>query len=257
MKTKYRRFSTARIIEHGVQIVTIGILVATGLSQRFHTFDISLWFILHAGGIDNVRLIHRAAGLVFSLATAVHVAGAAFGILFRRWQPTMAITKSDFENVVHNIRYYLGLENDPAPGGRYSYTQKFEYWGILTGGFLMIATGVILWKPLFITRFMTGQIIPAAKALHSNEALVVFLIIAVWHMYNAIFSPEVFPLNASIFTGYISRERMVHEHILELARIEDRTPEELRNSPYEQGAPAVSVDADVTVTGSRGEPTGT
>ncbi len=41
----------------------------------------------------------------------------------------------------------------------------------------MIATGAVLWKPLFITRFMTGEIIPAAKVLHSNEALVVFLII--------------------------------------------------------------------------------
>lgn len=239
METRYRRFSTMRIIEHGIQIVTFSILVATGLSQRFYSFDISLWFILHAGGIDNVRLIHRVAGLVFTLATAFHIAVAAGGMLLRKWQPTMVITKRDFENTVHNIRYYLGMENSPAPGGRYSYTQKFEYWGILTGGFLMIATGAILWKPLFITRFMSGQVIPAAKALHSNEALVVFLIIAVWHIYNAIFSPEVFPLNASIFTGYISRQRMVHEHILELSRLEGRTPEELRNSD-EEPAPAAA-----------------
>jgi formate dehydrogenase subunit gamma len=238
MKTNLRRFSTARIVEHGIQIVTFGVLVVTGLSQRFYTLDISLWFILHAGGIDNVRLIHRFAGLVFSLATTVHVAVAVAGILFRRWQPSMVITKNDFRNAVHNIRYYLGLENHPAPSGRYSYTQKFEYWGILTGGFLMIATGIILWKPLFITRFMTGEIIPAAKALHSNEALVVFLIIAVWHIYNAIFSPEVFPLNASIFTGSIPRQRMVREHILELSRLEGRSPEELRNSSMEEDAEA-------------------
>ncbi len=251
MKARYRRFSTARIIEHAVQIMTFGVLVITGLSQRFYTFDISLWFILRAGGIDNVRLIHRYAGLVFSLATAIHVATAVVGILYHRWQPSMVITKNDFLNVVHNIRYYLSLEAHPAAGGRYSYTQKFEYWGILTGGFLMIATGAILWKPLFITKFVTGQIIPAAKALHSNEALVVFLIIAVWHMYNAIFSPEVFPLNASIFSGYISRQRMVHEHILELSAIENRTPEELRNfgggAEAEDNRTAGCADGDGTV----------
>lgn len=105
----------------------------------------------------------------------------------------------------------------------------------------MIATGAILWKPLFITRFMTGQIIPAAKVLHSNEALVVFLIIAGWHIYNAIFSPEVFPLNGSIFTGHISRERMIHEHILELSRIENRTPEEIRMAYYEGGEDGTAV----------------
>ncbi len=228
MKSKYRRFSMARIIEHWVQILTFSVLVLTGLSQRFHTFDVSLWFILHVGGIDTVRLIHRYTGLIFSLAIAAHIIVAMVGIIYRRWQPSMVITKNDIRNTVYNIRYYLGLENNPAMGGRYSYTQKFEYWGILTGGLLMIMTGAILWKPLFITRFMTGQIIPAAKVLHSNEALVVFLIIAVWHIYNAIFSPGVFPINASIFTGSISRERMVHEHILELSRIENRTPEEIR-----------------------------
>jgi cytochrome b subunit of formate dehydrogenase len=147
----------------------------------------------------------------------------------------MLITKDDLRNAVHNIRYYLGMEIYPAKGGRYSYTQKFEYWGILTGALLMIATGAVLWKPMFITRFMTGQIIPAAKVLHSNEALVVFLIIAGWHIYNAIFSPEVFPLNGSIFTGHISRDRMIHEHILELARIESKTPEEIRFDFYEGG----------------------
>lgn len=148
----------------------------------------------------------------------------------------MVIMKNDFRNAVHDIRYYLGIEAYPARGGRYSYTQKFEYWGILTGALLMIATGAILWKPLFITRFMTGQIIPAAKVLHSNEAMVVFLIIAGWHVYNAIFSPEVFPLNLSIFTGWITRDRMVHDHILELSQIENRTVEEIRAEMQELAA---------------------
>lgn len=227
MKERYRRFSAGRIVEHWVHMITFSVLVVTGLSQRFYTFDLSLWIILHLGGIDTVRLIHRAAALVFIAATAVHIAVAVIGLTHRRWQPSLVITSSDFRNAVHNIRYYLGLEARPASGGRYSYTQKFEYWGILTGGLLMILTGVILWKPLIVTRFVTGQVIPAAKALHSNEATVVFLIIAGWHVYNAIFSPEVFPLNRSIFTGWIPRERMVHEHLLELERIENRNAGEI------------------------------
>jgi hypothetical protein len=90
---------------------------------------------------------------------------------------------------------------------------------------------------------MTGEIIPAAKVLHSNEALVVFLIISVWHIYNAIFSPEVFPLNMSIFTGSLSRERMVHEHVLELESIEGTTPEEIRAHYYDEDpGPSPAVD---------------
>jgi hypothetical protein len=81
--------------------------------------------------------------------------------------------------------------------------------------------------PILFTRFLPGETIPAAKALHSNEALVIFLINAIWHIYNSIFSPEVFPLDTSIFTGYISRDRMLREHPLELAEIEGVDPDEL------------------------------
>jgi hypothetical protein len=59
--------------------------------------------------------------------------------------------------------------------------------------------------------------------------MMAFLIIVTWHIYNAVFSPEVFPLDTSIFTGRISVERMRHEHPIEYERIladETREPDE-------------------------------
>ena len=138
----------------------------------------------------------------------------------------MFITRDDLVAAVHNIRYYFGLEDRPAMCDRYDYMEKFEYWTILMGGFLMIVTGTVLWFPILVTKFLPGEIIPAAKALHSNEALLIFLINALWHIVNAVFSPEAFPLDTSIFTGYISRERMAREHPLELARLEEGVPAE-------------------------------
>ncbi len=224
---RVRRFSPARIVEHLAHVLTFVVLVCTGLSQRFYSLDISQWIILHLGGIDNVRLIHRFAGVIFSLEVITHLTVAAIGIVYKKWQPSMVITKKDFTDVVHNIRYYLGLENSPTRGGRYTYKQKFEYWGILTGVLLMMLTGVILWFPAVVTKFLPGEIIPAAKVLHTNEALVVFLIIAIWHVYSAIFSPEVFPLDTSIFTGYISKSRMLREHPDEFAEMEEKPLEDI------------------------------
>jgi formate dehydrogenase gamma subunit len=218
---RVKRFSFARIVEHWAHVLMFSVLVCTGLSQRFYSLGSSQWIILHLGGIDVVRLIHRFTGVVFSLGVSAHVVIAAVGIVYKQWQPSMVITKKDFTDVVHNIKYYLGLENVPTRGGRYTYKQKFEYWGIFTGVLLMILTGAILWFPAVVTKFMPGEIIPAAKVLHTNEALVVFLIIAIWHIYNAIFSPEVFPLDTSIVTGYISKERMLREHPDELAENEE------------------------------------
>lgn len=224
---RIRRFSTSRIAEHWLTMLTFGTLVVTGLAQSFFSLDISRWIIMKLGGIDNIRLLHRSTGVVFVIATLSHVFIAAMGVVLRRWQPSMVINKNDFMDAIHDIRYYLSIETSPAICDRYTYKQKFEYWGILTGSLLMMSTGLILWFPVLVTRFFPGELIPAAKALHSNEALVIVLLIAVWHIYNSIFSPEVFPLDTTIFTGHISRERMIREHPIELARREGVQVEEL------------------------------
>ncbi len=236
---RIRRFPRTRIVEHGVHVLAFGTLAATGLVQKFYSLDLSQWLIVHAGGIDTVRFTHRLAGVLFILALFAHMLAGIIGITVKKWQPTMVITKKDFTDLVHNIRYYIGMENSPALGDRYTYKQKFEYWGILTGGLLMMSSGFILWFPVLVTHVLPGEIIPTAKVLHTNEALVIFSIIAIWHIYNSLFSPEVFPLDTSIFTGYISRARMLREHPVELAEAEGKTVEDLlAHHPEKPGAPS-------------------
>lgn len=224
---KIKRFSTYRIAEHWIHMATFIVLVVTGLSQKFHSLDISLWLIFHLGGIDYVRLIHRYTGMVFLFVTALHIITGIVCIAAKKWPPSMVINKKDFSDAIHNIRYYLGVETQPAICDRYSYKQKFEYWGVLISSVVMVFSGIILWFPVFFTQFLPGEIIPAAKVIHTNQGFLMFLIIALWHIYNSIFSPDVFPLDKSIFTGYISRERMALEHPIELARIENKPVEEI------------------------------
>ncbi len=213
-----QRFSPWRIAEHWVCAAIVIALAATGLVQRFNTNEFCQWLVLHLGGIENARLIHRVCGVLLTVLLAEHVAVASVGIAFKKWKPQMMISRKDFADLVTNLRFYMGASDNPAQCDRYCYNQKFEYWAIATGLVLMAVTGFVLWFPIDVTRFLPGEIIPAAKALHTNEALLIFLLVALWHVYNAMFSPEVFPLDTSIFTGHISLERMAHEHPLELAR---------------------------------------
>lgn len=216
---KFRRFSTYRILEHQLAMITFAVLVVTGLSQKFHEYNLSQWIILTLGGVDSVRLIHRYTGLIFAVMTLFHIFVASVGLVFRKWQATMVINRKDFTDAIENLKYYFGVTDHPARCDRYDYKQKFEYWGVVVGGLLMIVTGLILWFPTVSVRFLPGEFIPAAKAAHTNEALLAFLVIITWHLYNAVFSPEVFPLDTSIFTGKISVKRMTHEHPLEYERI--------------------------------------
>lgn len=232
--TYIRRFSVYRIIEHLLNATVFALLVITGLCQKFHNAGFSQWIIVTMGGIDTVRLIHRSLGLVFTILLVVHTFSAAIGVVYRKWQPSMVVTIKDFKDAIENIFFYFGLASHPVQCDRYDYRQKFEYWGVIMGGVLMLATGFILWFPVTITRFLPGEIIPAAKVAHTNEAMLAFLVIVIWHIYNSIFSPEVFPLDTAIFTGKISRERMLHEHPIELASIEGVSVEELLKKEKEK-----------------------
>jgi len=205
-RANIRRFSAYRIIEHLTLIALFVVLAATGLSQRFYTLGISQSIILALGGIDSTRVLHHLAAVLFTVFTFQHILVNCIGIIFEQWDTSMLITFKDAQDAVHNVRYYLGMADQPMRGGRYSYKEKFIYWLILLGGIQQILTGFILWFPVATTKYLPGQFIPAAKAVHTNDAMLIFLLIGIWHIYDSMFSPEVFPLNKSIFTGYVAKD---------------------------------------------------
>lgn len=201
-----KRFSPYRIVEHLALIILFVILAVTGLSQKFNSVGAAQSIIVLIGGIDNVRLFHHVSGVIFAILTAQHVFVNFYGIIFRQWEPSMLVAVKDTHEALQNVKYYLGLADQPAMCGRYNYKEKFVYWLILSGGVQMIVTGFFLRFPVAATRYFPGQFIPASKVVHSNEGMLIFLLVAIWHIYDSVLSPNVFPLNKSIFTGYDKRK---------------------------------------------------
>jgi formate dehydrogenase gamma subunit len=216
------RFSRWAILQHAAMIVLFAVLLVTGLPQKWPYVDASRWLVDAMGGIFVARWLHRVAGLVFAVMTAVHVASAAFGVLTRRLRPTMMLERKDFTDAIQNLKYCLGRDEAPPRFGRYDYRQKFEYWGLIFGSGVMIVSGVILMYPILFSRLLPAELIPAAKMMHTWEALLAFLIVLVWHMYGAHLNPDVFPFDDSMFTGKISVERMQHEHPLEWEEMQQK-----------------------------------
>ncbi|MDH3626664.1 MAG: cytochrome b/b6 domain-containing protein [Acidobacteriota bacterium] len=209
------RFSKWTRLQHSLVIVLFGLLLLTGLPQKWPYVEMSRWVVDMLGGVFLVRWLHRAAGIVFGVLVVAHVVGAVMTLARRRGQPTMFFSIDDFKDAIQTMRYYLGRAESQPRFGRFDFRQKFEYWGMLFGSAIMLVTGFVLLFPIVTARLLPADLIPAAKVMHSNEALLAFLIILVWHMYGAILNPEVFPLDTSIFTGKISKKRLKHEHRLE------------------------------------------
>jgi formate dehydrogenase gamma subunit len=209
------RFSAWSRVQHGLIILFFTVLLVTGLPQKWPGADMSRWIIDHIGGVFVARWLHRAAGVLFSGLVAAHLTIAITGVLTRRMKPSMMLGRRDFRDAIDNLRYYAGYAPTPPKFGRYDYRQKFEYWGLIFGSLIMVATGFILYFPIIVSRVLPAELIPAAKVMHSYEALFAFLIVLIWHMAGAHLAPESFPIDTSIFTGKVRKDKLRHEHALE------------------------------------------
>lgn len=213
------RFSVWSRIQHALIILFFTVLLVTGLPQKWPGADLSVWIVDHIGGVFVARWLHRAAGVLFSVLVVAHLTVAITGLLTRRMRPAMMLRRQDFRDAIDNLRYYAGYAQTPPKFGRYDYRQKFEYWGLIFGSLIMVATGFILYFPIIVSRMLPAELIPAAKVMHSYEALFAFLIVLIWHMAGAHLAPESFPIDTSIFTGKIRKDKLRHEHALEYEEI--------------------------------------
>lgn len=218
------RFSPWRRGEHFAIMVVFILLCLTGLPQKFFEQGWARWTIELVGGVERARWLHRACGLLFAALTIGHLVGATWLVATRRARLSLVPERKDFTDAITTLKYYLGMTQTQPRFDRFDYRQKFEYWGMVLGSLVVIGTGIVLMWPVMVAQYLPGQLIPVSKVAHSNEGLMAFLVIIVWHIYNAHLSPDVFPFDSSIFTGRVSVERMRHEHPLEYERLMKEEP---------------------------------
>jgi cytochrome b subunit of formate dehydrogenase len=141
-------------------------------------------------------------------------------LLFARSKPTAMFPRlQDVRDALRQVAHLVGIDVEKPRFGRYDFRHKLEYWSVVWGILLMGVTGSILLFPVAATTFLPGAAVTASRVAHSYEALLAFLAIVSWHLYNTHLAAEAFPLNTSIFTGRISEEKMREEHPLEYERL--------------------------------------
>lgn len=236
----YPRFTVNERIQHWALAASFITLVVTGFAL---VYGWQFPFLEAQQGALWRGWLHRAAAVVFIILSVYH---AGFMLLTRRGRmnlreflPRFRSIKdficgcaacfrlgppslADWKNLIRMVKYNLGFAPAPPAMGRFNYTEKLEYFGLVWGSTVMIVTGLILWfETPFLNRFPYWAI-ELATTVHYYEAILAALSIIVWHFYFTIFNPDVFPLSKTMITGEIDREEMQRNHALELETLEEK-----------------------------------
>ena len=219
------RFNVIFRIQHVLMFSTFLILSFTGWGLKYaHDPEglSSIWIRVW-GGAETAGLIHRIAGVTMLLDFIWHVIYLIYLLATKQMtintKTTVIPLPKDVFDVIKNFMYFLGLSKEKARFGKYSYAQKFDYWAVFWGMFIIGSSGYALAFPMqiapLVPGFATSWIWELLGLMHSDEALLAIVFILFWHFYNEHLKPEVFPMSWIWITGKISTEKLKHHHPIE------------------------------------------
>ncbi len=207
-----QRMNYNELWQHVFLTVTFLLLVITGFSLRFSEAWWVKFLFGREGGFPLRGIIHRVSAVLFIFTALWHL----FYLSTKRgrrffWDMMPAVI--DFKQVGQMVSYNLGIKKAKRPRfGRFSYVEKAEYWALVWGTVVMIITGFFLWFDNFAIKLFPKGFLDVTLVIHYYEAWLATLAILIWHMYSTIFSPGVYPMNPSWYTGKMPRDMYQHEH---------------------------------------------
>lgn len=217
----YQRFDIHQRIQHIGMFSSFIVLTITGLPIKFEQSRLSQGVVSMFGGFDNLFYVHLLGAVLMIFASVYHVIYLVFVPLGGKKQSFAIVPKSkDFKDLIQNLAYFLGFRKDPARFDRYSYKEKFDYWAVFWGMFIMAGSGLMMWYPQFFTRFLPRWVIDSSRYAHTDEAILAISAIFIWHFYNVHFNNRYFPMSKVWYVGNLTREEMEEDHPIELERIE-------------------------------------
>jgi cytochrome b subunit of formate dehydrogenase len=194
-------------------------LALTGMTLKFSYMGWAQVVTRVLGGYSSMGTLHRWAAVTLILLFAYHLrdvfkAKAASG---KSWfayifDPvnSLMFNLNDITQAWQSVKWFLG--RGPRPHyGRFTYWEKFDYFAVFWGVFVIGSTGLVLWFPEFFTRILPGWSVNVATIIHSDEALLAVGFIFTIHFFNTHFRPDKFPMDPVIFTGRVPIDELKHD----------------------------------------------
>ena len=243
-ETQIERFSRLNRVLHVLMIISFISLALTGMTLKFSYTGWAVFLSKLFGGFESAGYVHRFAALIMLSVFVTHIIDL---IKIKRkekksfkemifGQDSMMLNKQDLKDFIGSLKWFLGLGERPEYG-RWTYWEKFDYFAVFWGIFVIGSTGLTLWFPEFFTKFVPGWVINVTTIIHSDEALLATGFIFTIHFFNTHLRPEKFPMDIVIFSGRTPLDEFILDRPREYKELLEKG--ELRNHLVETYPPIV------------------
>ena len=221
----YRRFGPVERVMHAFLMLTFIGCALTGVPLLFADHAWATGIVKLMGGFQGAALIHRICAGVMTVVFVGHVIRVFVRAFMTEdwlsyfWGPNSLVPNlKDGQDIVGMFKWFLG--KGPRPQfDRYTYWEKFDYWAVFWGMFIIGGSGFMLWFPMFFSEFLPGWVFNIAMIVHGEEALLAVGFIFTIHFFNGHLRPEKFPMDLVIFTGRLPEHELKDERPVEYARL--------------------------------------
>lgn len=234
----YTRFRPVDRFCHFLIVISFLILVCTGMPLKFHDAGWAKLVFDMLGGPQVAAKLHRFGAVLSLLYLTIHISSLV-GPVKRRWStfrdeggkwrlrrllafifgPDSPLPNfDDVRDIKQQLRWFVG--RGPKPSfDRFTYWEKFDYFAELWGSAFIGISGLVMWFPVQVSRWLPGWIVNLAQIVHSQEALLAAGFILTFHFFNGHFRLEKFPLDTVMFSGRITEAELRHERSRQFERL--------------------------------------
>ncbi len=167
---RIQRYSASQRINHWLVALCFVLALVSGLGFFFPSFN---WLMNALGTPQMARILHPFIGVAMFVAFLI--------MFFRFWHHNL-LTRDDME-WARNIRK-IALNQEAGDTGRYNFGQKCVFWMSAGSLLLLLASGIIIWRPWFAGAFPI-MVIRAALLIHPISSAILIIVIMI-HIYAAI-----------------------------------------------------------------------
>ncbi|NLB88071.1 MAG: formate dehydrogenase [Syntrophomonadaceae bacterium] len=183
---------------HWLHVVTFTILALTGIAFYFDL----IWLANIFGGPANASLVHRWAGVAFTLGPTIYIL-----LNFERFSKFIdtisSITKDDINWMKTMGGYVPFLKGEVPPQDKYNAGQKMLGWLIIIGSVLFIITGFPMW---IWRHYIPAILLQWCYNIHFWDAVIMILLVGGHFFLAAIHPKSRVEFSSMMLDGYVDAE---------------------------------------------------